>query len=112
MAYFPNGTAGACYEEQYCSNCVHDDEERGCAVMLLHNLFNYDQCNSGKTGKAIKAFLETLIPETKDGLGAEQCSMFIAKADPEAEEAERRRLAAQPAKYEAALAEMHTGPSA
>jgi hypothetical protein len=34
--------------------------------------------------------------------------MFVARADPEAELAEQKRLAAQPAKYETALAEMHT----
>lgn len=107
MAYFPNGTSGACYEDQYCSNCVHDTvpDGAGCPIMSLHYLFNYDQCGKGKAAKTVKAFLGTLIPETKDGLGAEQCAMFVPKADPEAEEAERRRLALQPLKYEAAMAE-------
>jgi hypothetical protein len=107
MAYFPNGTSGMCYEEQYCSNCIHEGGEDGpgCPIMLLHLLYNYDQFKRGKTGETVKAMLSTLIPETKDGLGAEQCSMFAPTADAEAEQAERRRLAEQPAKYEAAMAE-------
>jgi hypothetical protein len=107
MAYFPNGTSGMCYEEQYCCNCAHigDEENGGCPIWLLHMLYNYDQCRKGKTGKMVKSMLGTLIPETKDGLGAEQCSMFLPKADLEAEEAERRRLAEQPAKYAAAMRE-------
>jgi hypothetical protein len=106
MAYFPNGTSGMCYEEQYCANCVHGDPDGPyCPIWSLHLLYNYDQCGKGKTAKALKTVLETLIPETKDGLGAEQCSMFLAKADAEAEEAEQRRLAEQPAKYAAAMRE-------
>jgi hypothetical protein len=103
MAYFPNGTSGMIYEEQYCFNCVHGNE--GCPVMDAHNLYNYDQCEEDDRGKAIKTILDLLIPETKDGLGAEQCTMFLAKADPEADEAEQRRLAEQVRKYEAAMAE-------
>lgn len=104
MAYFPNGTAGMDYADNYCANCVHDTEDGPyCPIWELHTLYNYDQCGKGKTAAAWKTVLSTLIPETKDGLGAEQCSMFVAKADPEAAEAERRRLAEQPAKYEAAL---------
>jgi hypothetical protein len=108
MAYFPNGTSGMCYEEQFCSNCVHQngpDGESGCAIWLLHMLYNYDQCGKGKTARTVKSFLGSLIPESKDGLGAEQCSMFAPKADAQAEEAERRRLAEQPAKYAAIMAE-------
>jgi hypothetical protein len=107
MAYFPNGTSGMCYEEEYCCNCVHfgDPDGPGCPIWLLHLLYNYDQCRKGKTGSTVKSILGTLIPETKDGLGAEQCSMFLAKADAEAEQAEQRRLASQPAKYAAAMQE-------
>lgn len=106
MAYFPNGTAGMMYEEEYCCNCVHDTDERQCPILALHFLYNYDQCRKGKTGQVVKSFLGTLIPETKDGLGAEQCSMFLARADAEAEEAEQRRLAEQPRKYEQVMAEL------
>lgn len=106
MAYFPNGTAGVCYEEQYCSHCVHGDPDGPyCPIWSLHMLHNYDQCGTGRTAAAWKEVLCSLIPETKDGLGAEQCSMFRAKADADAEEAEQRRLAEQVTKYEAAMAE-------
>jgi hypothetical protein len=105
MAYFPNGTSGMIYEEEYCANCIHGRgpaAERGCMVMLIHNLFNYDQCKEDERGKAIEAILDLLIPRTKDDLGAEQCTMFRARVDDEAEEAELRRLAEQPRKYAAA----------
>lgn len=108
MAYFPNGTAGACYEEEWCDNCVHarDDEGYGaCSVMMLHNLFNYDQCKDDPRGKAIAEILGLLIPRTKDDCGAEQCTMFRARVDAEAEDAELRRLAEQPGKYAAVMAE-------
>lgn len=113
MAYFPNGTAGAIYEEEYCCNCVHFGPEGvSCNILLIHNLYNYDQCKEDKTGEAIKAILGLLIPETKDGLGAEQCSMFLAKVDAEAEEAEQRRLAEQPRKYVQIMAELRQARSA
>jgi hypothetical protein len=107
MAYFPNGTAGACYEGEYCCHCVHqrgEDGEGGCVVWLAHLLYSYELCNEkDHPGKVI---LDLLIPETKDGLGAEQCAMFHARTNEEAEEAERRRLAEQPRKYQAVMAEM------
>jgi len=102
MAYFPNGTSGMIYEEEWCANCIHSGPGVSCNVMLIHNLFNYDQCEDDERGKAVEAILDLLIPRTKDDLGAEQCSMFRAKVDAEAEEAELRRLAEQPRKYAAA----------
>lgn len=108
MAYFPNGTAGMMYVEQYCVNCVHwprDDDGPACPIDLLHHLYNYDQCNKDARGEAIKSVLEALIPTSKCGLGAEQCSMFLARADAEAEDAEQRRLAEQPRKYAEIMAE-------
>jgi len=104
MAYFPNGTSGMDYEERYCANCVHGSEDGPyCPIWELHVLHNYEQCGKGRTAQAWKTVLSTLIPETKDGLGAEQCSMFLAKADCEADPAEQRRLAEQPAKYAAVM---------
>jgi hypothetical protein len=74
-------------------------------VMLIHNLFNYDQCKDDPRGKAIEAILDLLIPRTKDDLGTEQCTMFRARADAEAEDAELRRLAEQPRKYAEIMAQ-------
>jgi hypothetical protein len=108
MAYFPNGTAGMDYADRYCANCVHENEDGPyCPIWELHVLNNYEQCGKGKTAKAWKTVLSTLIPETADGLGAEQCSMFVPRADTGADEAERRRLAEQPRKYAQAIAEAH-----
>jgi hypothetical protein len=101
MAYFPNGTSGMLYEEQYCANCVHFRD--GCAVMDVHNFYNYDQFGEDDRSKAIKTILDLLIPETADG--TDKCNMFAARANPEAEDAEMRRLAQQPAKYEAIMRE-------
>ena len=79
MGYFPNGTSGMMYEEEYCFRCIHDNEEQGCAVMLAHNLYNYDHCND-KT-----SILHLLIPRSESGIGNEQCRMFYPKneADPD-----------------------------
>jgi hypothetical protein len=71
MGYFPNGTAGADYEDRVCSECVH--HEGGCAVMLAHLLLNYEECNNEKSA------LHLLIPKSKDGLDNEQCAMFFDK---------------------------------
>lgn len=109
MAYFPNGCAGMDYEERYCVRCVHHDGpdgDSGCAIWLLHMLYNYDHVNDDE--HPVRVMLNTLIPETKDGLGAEQCTLFHAKNEEEVarDTAEAQRLAEQPRKYERALAEM------
>lgn len=99
MGYFPNGTAGACFEEQWCSRCIHGD--RGCAVMDVHNFYNYDQFNDDERGRAIKSILDMLIADINGG----QCAMFVLDGNAEAKEAERKRLAEQADKYAAAMAE-------
>lgn len=70
MGYFSNGTENMAYQEQYCYRCAHYNGG-DCPVMILHELHNYDECN--KTD----SMLHRLIPLTKDGLGNEQCAMFI-----------------------------------
>lgn len=65
MAYFPNGTAAMIYEETYCQRCVHGDD---CAVMALHMIHNYDECNKPDS------FLHALIPQ--DGIRIGKCRMF------------------------------------
>lgn len=69
MGYFSNGTEGMAYEERWCSRCIHRDDETGCAVMLAHNLHNYDECNNPAS------ILHMLIP--RNGIENEQCEMFI-----------------------------------
>lgn len=71
MGYFPNGTAGEIYEEQYCGRCVHQKPDAGgCAVWLAHMIHNYDECNNPDS------ILHLLIPRTENRLGNEECAMF------------------------------------
>ena len=72
MGYFSNGTEGDCYEAQYCSRCIHEDEEHGCAVMLAHVLYNYRECNNENS------ILHLLIPLGSDGFN-EQCKLFYER---------------------------------
>lgn len=69
------------YEANYCSNCVHgQNEEQGCPVLGLHMLWNYDACN-GKSAEAspeVKAkfiALDSFIPRDEKGWNGE-CAMF------------------------------------
>lgn len=109
MAYFPNGTAGMCYEEQWCANCVHskfDQDEGMCPVMLAHNIYNYDLCNDKEhPGKVI---LEWLIPTSADGIGAERCEMFhpLEASLDDGKIVDGNFAREQRQKYEQALAEM------
>jgi len=72
MGYFSNGTEGMDYQERYCSRCVHD-ANRDCPVWAAHLLHNYDECNNKGS------ILHMLIPRSKDGLGNEQCKMFVPR---------------------------------
>ena len=72
MAYFSNGEEGRWYQEEYCSRCVHD-QKQDCAVWLAHLIHNYGENNKDDS------ILHLLIPRSKDGLGNEQCKMFIRK---------------------------------
>ena len=68
IAYFPNGTAGDLYQEQYCNRCIHD-RESDCPIWSAHLLFN-----SGDD--ANRRVLDFLIPMSEDGLDAAECRMF------------------------------------
>lgn len=72
MGYFSNGTEGDMYEEEYCNHCVHEDEEKGCAVMLAHLIHNYKECNKKDS------ILHMLIPRDAQGFN-EKCRMFIER---------------------------------
>ena len=74
MGYFPNGTSGRAYQQQYCENCVHDVNQ-DCVVWFAHIVTKY--CDKdGETSEAGNV-LDMLIPETDDGIGCKQCKMFI-----------------------------------
>jgi hypothetical protein len=78
MAYFSNGTEGMMYEERWCNRCHHEDDERGCPVMLAHLLYAYDLCN--KKSDPGKVMLDMLIPMDAKGLYPEKCSMFVERS--------------------------------
>lgn len=73
MAYFSNGTEGEMYAEEYCDRCIHGPlhSDDTCAVWDAHLFHNYEECNKKDS------ILHELIPRSKDGLGNEQCRMFI-----------------------------------
>lgn len=78
MGYFPNGTEGMIYDEEMCSRCVHQKpDDGGCAVWLLHMIYNYDQLDKGQ--EKLKTALDILIPVGEDGLSNEKCTMFHDK---------------------------------
>ena len=68
MGYFSNGTEGDMYEQEYCYQCIHDEN---CAVWEAHLIYNYDECNNEKS------ILHTLIP--RKGAYNEKCNMFYPK---------------------------------
>lgn len=68
MAYFPNGSAGACFEEQ-CGRCRYGQEP--CPVYIVQHAYNYDACNNEVASKILAGLVEN------DGA----CAMF--KLDPE-----------------------------
>ena len=73
MAYFPNGTSGEIYREQYCERCIHD-VHRNCRVWLAHLVTRYSDKEHGvsEAGKVLN-----ILIENNDDIGAKQCSMFI-----------------------------------
>lgn len=69
MGYFPNGTAGMIFEEEWCDRCLHQPD---CAVWLAHLLHNYKECNNPDS------ILDLLIQRTGDD-SASKCTMFVDK---------------------------------
>ena len=78
MGYFPNGTSGMMYEDEYCDKCVHMLLEFGCPCMDAHTLWNYDECNNGNS------ILHKMIPRNKNGFN-ERCIFFRSDTSQEAE---------------------------
>lgn len=69
MGYFSNGSEGDAYEREYCSKCIHNNDEGGCAVAVAHRIHNYSECNNPDS------ILHMLIPMSKDAFN-EKCKMF------------------------------------
>lgn len=72
MGYFPNGTEGIMYQEDWCDRCVHD-RNQDCPVWAAHLLHNYAECNNKGS------ILHMLIPRSADGLHNEACRLFIER---------------------------------
>ena len=68
MAYFPNGTAGECFDEQ-CLECKYG--EGPCPIYLVQGAFNYEACNNETASK----ILNFLVGNDGD------CAMFNAFED-------------------------------
>lgn len=107
MAYFPNGTAGAIFEERWCSRCIHEGNHEmgeGCPVNLAHLLYAYELCNErDHPGKVI---LDMLIPDD-DPTEIPKCAMFHERRDSEPSPITLRlAVEEQQRRYEAALREM------
>ncbi len=83
MAYFPNGSSGDHYQEQYCFNCVHygadkrskSTEISGCPIWDLHMMWNYER------GTEHQRVLDDFIPMKADGIYPGECQFFIAKVE-------------------------------
>lgn len=104
MAYFPNGTSGACFEARWCCDCANEGDPEngnGCAIWDVHLLFNYEARDS----EVSKGILDTLIAdvgmENEDGTCP--CRLFV-EGKPEQRE-RRQRIERDVARYEAAMAE-------
>lgn len=77
MAYFPNGSEFDDYAARYCDRCIHNqDPNIGCPIVGLHFDWNYEAAGADADPAKRKA-LDNFIPRTADGLGNEQCKMFV-----------------------------------
>jgi hypothetical protein len=104
MAYFPNSTAWECWATDNCFKCAHwpkDEDDEPCPIEMAHMLYNYKQGDLGEDCP-VRTMLDMLIP--RNGIENRQCALFLLSDAADADEAERHRLAAQPAKYAAAMA--------
>ena len=68
MAYFPNGSAGECFDEQ-CARCRFGMSP--CPIAMVQMMHNYDACNV----PVARAILDELVSD--DGT----CSMFAMAPD-------------------------------
>jgi len=81
MGYFSNGSEGRFYQEKWCFQCAHwpeNADDRKCAILTMHQLYNNEQSNKNFNGKLIKRFLEMFIPRDKNG-DNEKCLMFVQR---------------------------------
>ena len=88
MAYFANGSEGGYYLEKYCQRCQNWRKRTTmgiahCPVIDLHFDWNYDAVGSN-ADETKKHALNTLWPQTEDGIHNADCAMFLAHEAAEA----------------------------
>lgn len=76
MAYFSNGTEGLDWQVWNCDICKHN-EENGCPLLLVSEIFNYDQLSKGQ--EKLKKTMDILMPR-KDSKNL-KCGMFVPNGD-------------------------------
>lgn len=79
MAYFPNGTSGMIYEDEWCDRCVHqptEDDAPMCPIWFAHTVWNYEAVKQTEA----KMLLEAMIPTKENGF-PDKCRMFIGTGD-------------------------------
>ncbi len=78
MGYFSNGSEVMDYEARYCDKCLHHGppDGPGCMVWLAH-LLNPSEGLTKDGEHNPESILNLLIPRAKDGLGNEQCRMYL-----------------------------------
>jgi len=59
---------------KYCDNCINWNDEEGCPITLVHEIYNY------KEGDKKDSILHLLIPRDKNGNNL-KCSMFKSVDD-------------------------------
>lgn len=79
MAYFPNGTSFADWQERHCDECMNYRDNGsgapGCAITDVHFVLDYHEGTNA-------AVLDGLIPD--DGPERHKCRMRLTMADYEA----------------------------
>lgn len=74
MGYFPNGSSGDKFREEFCQRCVHENpDDMGCPVWNLHQ--------DAEWLKVPREALDVLIPMRAGGIHADKCAMFIERED-------------------------------
>ncbi len=101
MAYFPNGTSFAIWQDRNCHDCLNYRDNGtgsfGCAITDAHFILDYHEGTNSSV-------LNMLIPE--DGLNQHLCAMRVtAELAKGAEHAANYQL--DLLRYEKAMAEMH-----
>lgn len=97
MGVFSSGTEGMDYQLNYCEDCANFKgygDPDGCPVWQLHELFMGVRCKEGDGlvplfsgakngdrwhGPTAKAFLDSLIPTTADGVHNRECALFFLR---------------------------------